>query len=93
MTGDGLTSFERALLVELVGAGSRPPADLAVALDSDLATVLDVAGELHERGLLARRGFNSCRLTDRGRAAIADDPETAGGGRVDDGNGRAADDD
>jgi len=86
MTGDGLTAFERALLVELVGAASRPPADLAVALDSDLATVLDAAGELHERGLLARQGFNSCRLTDRGRAAVADDVESAGSEPVDDGD-------
>jgi Mn-dependent DtxR family transcriptional regulator len=64
-----LTGFERALLVELSGAG-LPPAGLALALDTDLATVLGTVTALKHRGLLAREGFSTCQLTDRGRAAL-----------------------
>jgi Mn-dependent DtxR family transcriptional regulator len=68
-----LTAFERRLLNELA-EGELPPAALAVALDSDLGTVLETTAELQARGLVERQGFDTCRLTDRGREHLAERP-------------------
>ena len=69
MTGI-LSPFERALLAELVESGDQPPAGLMLALDEKLDAVLDTVADLHERGMLSRDGFSTCRVTDRGRAAL-----------------------
>ncbi|WP_335998792.1 hypothetical protein [Halorientalis halophila] len=67
---DRLTAFERTLLSELAGEGDRSPAGLAVALETDLGTVLETTAALQDRGLLARQGFDTCRVSDRGRALV-----------------------
>ncbi|RXK46629.1 hypothetical protein [Halorientalis pallida] len=68
-----LTPFERRLLAELAG-GDQTPAGLAVALDTDLGTVLETTAALQARDLLERQGFDTCRLTDRGLEHVPDRP-------------------
>ena len=70
---DALTAFERRLLTELA-EGELPPAALAVALDTDLGTVLETTAALQARGLVERQGFDTCRLTDRGREHLVEQP-------------------
>jgi len=71
-----ITPFERRLLGELAESDDVTPASLALELDADFGRVLDAVATLRERGLLDRAGFNTCRLTDSGRAALtATDPE------------------
>ena len=70
---DAITAFERRLLSELA-AEERPPAALAVALDTDLGTILETTAALQARSLLERQGFDTCRLTDRGREHLAERP-------------------
>jgi hypothetical protein len=72
MTGS-LSEFERAVLSELAGANDQSPAGVTMALDTHLGAVLDTVADLRERGLLARTGFDTCRVTDRGRAALAEE--------------------
>jgi Mn-dependent DtxR family transcriptional regulator len=64
------TPFERRLLGELADSEDVTPASLALDLDADLERVLDAVARLRERGLLARAGFSTCRLTERGREAV-----------------------
>ncbi|MFB6179585.1 MAG: hypothetical protein ABEI77_07680 [Halorientalis sp.] len=68
-----LTQAERAFL-EHVAETPTSPAGVALALDRDLGTVLDIATALQRRGLLERQGFDTCQMTDRGRAALATAP-------------------
>ncbi|MFB6074027.1 MAG: MarR family transcriptional regulator [Haloarculaceae archaeon] len=65
-----LTPLERTLLAALAADGERSPGALALETGADLPAVLDAVARLRERGLLARAGFDACRLTDRGRAAV-----------------------
>lgn len=70
-----LTPFERRLLAAVAAAddpADRSPAALALALDADLPLVLETTAELGERGLLEREGFDTCRLTERGRNRLLD---------------------
>jgi Mn-dependent DtxR family transcriptional regulator len=74
---DALTPVERRLLAELAARedpAERSPAALAMALDADLAFVLETVAELDERGLLEREAFDTCGLTERGRDLAADTP-------------------
>ena len=66
-----LTQLERRVLATLAEREDVPPGGLAIELDADLGRVLDAVATLRERGLLARVGFATCRLTDRGREAAA----------------------
>ncbi|MFB6082838.1 MAG: hypothetical protein ABEJ94_01170 [Halorientalis sp.] len=70
---DPLTTFERRLLTEIAGE-SRSPASLAVALDTDLGTVLETTAALQARDLVERRRYDTCRLTARGRDHLAERP-------------------
>ena len=65
-----ITPFERRLLGELVDSDDVTPATLAFELDADFQRVLDAVASLRERGLLARAGFSTCRLTERGRETL-----------------------
>jgi Mn-dependent DtxR family transcriptional regulator len=73
MTGaHQLSAFERRLLATLAQAdGELPSAGLALTLDTDLEQVLETVPALQERNLLVREGFDSCRLTEAGRAVLA----------------------
>jgi Mn-dependent DtxR family transcriptional regulator len=72
---DALSRFERDLLAEVAASedpAERSPAALAMSLDADLPLVLETVADLHDRGLLEREGFDTCRLTERGRDLAAD---------------------
>ncbi|WP_135665143.1 hypothetical protein [Halorhabdus rudnickae] len=64
------TAIEQAVLDRLADAETCTPGRIALAVDGDLAVVYDVIGSLRERDLLERVGFDSCRLTDRGRRLV-----------------------
>ncbi|MFB6150383.1 MAG: hypothetical protein ABEJ40_01125 [Haloarculaceae archaeon] len=66
-----LSPFERAVLTELAEAGGEAPGDLALALEADLQRVFATVGALRRRGLVARDGLDTCRLTERGREVAA----------------------
>jgi DNA-binding Lrp family transcriptional regulator len=72
MAPDRLSSFERQLLSALAADGEQPPAGLAIALETDLGTVLETVAALRQEGLVAREGFSTCRLTAAGRDLLDD---------------------
>ncbi|MFB6151131.1 MAG: hypothetical protein ABEJ40_04930 [Haloarculaceae archaeon] len=67
-----LTDVERDLLSELTTQEGRSPSELALAIDADYGAVLGAVGDLRDRGLVDRRGFDTCRLTERGREVAAE---------------------
>jgi DNA-binding MarR family transcriptional regulator len=64
---------EREILQQLAREGEQSPGELAFALDVDLGTIHELVGELRDRGLIERQGFNACRLTAGGHEQIREE--------------------
>jgi hypothetical protein len=72
----GRSPLERPVLAGLADPEEAPPTVLTLETGVELGVVRDALAVLRDRGLRTRRGFDACRLMDRGRERLDASPRT-----------------
>lgn len=72
MTNRDLDATERRILHRVAERDGCTPAELALGIEADLGEIYEIVGALREQGLLERRAFDRCLVSEQGREALSD---------------------